>query len=353
MIEKSSFGQLPDGQEVDQYRLRNNNDTEIAIITYGAALQKFEVFSEKLGKSIDIVTGFDTLEGYIRDPSYKGAVVGRYANRIGDGKFHLDGEQHTVVANLAGNCLHGGSDGFSHRIWQVTMLSDSDEPSLQLCLTSPDGDQGFPGRLQMSVTYTLTHDNCLRIEYAATTSASTVFNPTHHAYFNLCGHASGDTFDQEIMVNADIYTPADETGIPTGELAHVDDSAFDLRQWVRIGDVLTNHKQALSVTSGLDHNFCLNKAAPRVFAEVGGARSAVSGLSMTVKSDMPGMQVYTGNFMSDDIPGKDGVRYAPHHAFCLETQFYPDSPNKPDFPSSTLLPGERFQSCTEYWIAQE
>lgn len=344
MITKDIFGQLPDGQTVERYCLTNGTGISVDILNLGGIIQRWRLGDKD---DTDIVLGFDDLDGYLKDDSYLGATIGRYANRIGQGKFSLNGVEHKVSVNLQGNSLHGGEEGFDKRIWQVTVISEGDAPTIELALTSKDGDQGFPGTLKTQVRFTLTQDNSLRIEYRAKTDRDTVFNPTQHSYFNLAGQHSGPVKGHQLQVFADHFTPADETGIPTGKVEQVSGSDFDLRQLQSIETLLAANDPRLKMTDGLDHNLCLNNnnSAEQKVATV---IEPVSGRTMEVFTDMPGIQVYTANFLSQGMLGKNGAQYGPYHAFCLETQFYPDSPNKEQFPTATLKAGEDFYSVTEY-----
>ena len=348
MITQDTFGTLPDGQEVYRYNLTNKAGVSVSVLNLGAIIQRWLLADEQ--KS-DVVLGFDDLQGYLNDECYIGATIGRYANRIAKGQFTLKGETYQLPANLAGNTLHGGTEGFDKRIWDVQVLSEQQDPSIELSLTSPDGDQGFPGTLNTKVCFTLTEDNCLRIEYQGESDADTVFNPTQHSYFNLGGQDSGPVTSHQLQVMADHFTPADETGIPTGEVEAVTGSAFDLREMREIQTLLAQDDPRLKMTNGLDHNWCLNldtrDGKPTSVAKV----VHPSGKSMEVKTTMPGMQVYTANFLGEGMKGKAGASYGPYHAFCLETQFYPDAPNKPGFPSATLEAGKAFKSVTEYWVS--
>ena len=346
MITQEIFGLMPDGREVIRYSLTNSNGVSLDVLSLGAIIQRW-----RLGNDTDIVLGFDDLDGYLQDGSYLGTTIGRYANRIGQGKFSLNGEQHNLSINLAGNTLHGGRDGFDKRLWRVSVIREQDSPAIELSIISKDGDQGFPGTLHMRVIFTLTEDNCLRIDYHAESDKDTVFNPTQHSYFNLAGQEKGPVVNHQLQVFADHFTPADETGVPTGEIADVEGSDFDLRSLQSIGDLLDRKDPRLKVTNGLDHNWCLNvKSCSDLPHLVANVIDPQSGRQMQVKTTMPGMQVYTANFIEQGMNGKNGAQYGPYHAFCLETQFYPDAPNKPHFPQATLKKGETFHSVTEYQL---
>lgn len=349
MIEKKHFGTMPNGEAVSAYRLINANNVSVNVLTLGGIIQSWEIPGEP---AVDIVLGFDTVEDYLNDVSYIGTAVGRYANRIANGTFTLGQHRFTLSKNLADNTLHGGRDGFHHRLWHIDATAEGMNPSIRLKLFSADGDQGFPGNLEASVEYQLTEDNCLCITYTAVSDKDTVFNPTQHSYFNLGGHGSGQTLHNQIQLNASHYTPADSASIPTGDLQPVIGTAFDLTKVTKIADVIASNDPEIAAANGLDHNWCLDdylddQQNHRVVAILS---DPDSGRALAVKTSMPGMQVYTGNFIGEGTKGKQGATYGPHHAVCLETQYYPDTPNKPNFPSATLKKGERFVSRTDYQL---
>lgn len=352
MITSKVFGLLPDGQQVMQFSLINDQGMQVDILTLGGIIRRWLVPSPVTGSLTDIVLGFDTLEDYLADQAYVGAVVGRYANRIAKGEFALEGKRYHVNINQGGHCLHGGSEGFNRRLCQAEVLADGDEPTLALSLVSPDGDQGFPGHLSVKVTYSLSSKNCLKVEYSAISDADTLFNPTQHSYFNLGGHQSGAVINQQIQVLASHYTPTDPSAIPTGEIATVTGSPFDLRQLTPIATPLNSTHEQIKIGNGLDHNWCLDAYKPGMqrpqLAAV--ATDHSSGISLMVSTTMPGMQVYTGNYLSATPLGKGLTVYGANHAFCFESQFYPDAANQQGFPSPTLSALERFYSCTEYAI---
>lgn len=349
MIKKTHFGEMPNGDQVDCYRLTNKNNISVNILTLGAILQSWEIQGDP---SIDIVLGFDSVDEYLADTSYLGTVVGRYANRIANGQFSFGERSYSLSTNLNGHTLHGGEDGFHHRLWQVEQISDQDNPSILLSIASVDGDQGFPGNLQASVEYCLSEDNCLQITYRANTDSDTVFNPTQHSYFNLGGHDAGAALEHLVQVNASQYTPADSLSIPTGNLRAVSGTAFDLNQALSVAEIIAKNDPEINITSGLDHNWCLDDYAENQGNHrlVGSILEPVSGRTLSVYSTMPGMQVYSGNFISEGTVGKRGAIYGPHHGLCMETQYYPDSPNKKDFPSAKLCAGSHFISRTDYQL---
>ncbi|MCF2948610.1 galactose mutarotase [Paraglaciecola aquimarina] len=349
MIKKQNFGTLSNGQNVEQYTLTNENGVSADILTLGGILRRFHV-PTKL-QSTDIVLGFDTLEEYVNDQSYLGTLVGRYANRINQGKFSLNGADYQVDVNQNGNCLHGGANGFNSYVWQATVLPDSNAPSLALEMLSHDGDQGFPGNIEVKAIYSLTHQNRLKIEYFARSDQDTIFNPTNHAYFNLAGQNSGDVTQHKISIEAGRYTPTDSNAIPTGELATVDATPFDFRTPTTIADVLALTHQQLEYGNGLDHNLCLDHfiSEQKDALYAGNAICAESGIEMKVYTSMPGMQIFTANHFAD-MPGKDGAIYQAHQGVCFESQFYPDTPNHGNFPSAELKANQDFYSVTEYEV---
>lgn len=353
MITSKVFGNLPDGQPVHQYSLTNAQGTRVDILTLGGIVRRWLVPDDTAAnKTTDIVLGFDSLEAYLEDEAYVGAVVGRYANRIAKGKFALQGTSYQVDINQGGNCLHGGQDAFNRRLWQATILAEGDEPQLALSLVSPDGEQGFPGELTAKVIYTLNAQKGLKIEYFAQSTAATLFNPTQHSYFNLGGHQSGSVTQHQVQIFASHFTPTDENAIPTGELASVTDTPFDLRELVTLATPLAATHPQLVIGNGFDHNWCLDAYQPAMAqpALVAKAVDPQSGRTLTVYSTMPGIQLYTANYLSAQPLGKEQTAYAANHALCLETQCYPDAPNQEHFPSAELPAGEAYFSVTEYRV---
>jgi aldose 1-epimerase len=347
MITTQYFGSLPSGQPVEEYTLTNQQGVQVSILTLGGILRSLQVPTNT--QPLDLVLGFDTLESYLSDDSYLGALVGRYANRISQGKFTLDNTDYQVDVNQAGNCLHGGPQGFNSYVWQATILSEENQPSLALQMSSSDGDQGFPGNIDVKVVYTLTEQNRLKIEYFANSDKNTVFNPTNHAYFNLAGHNSGSVVEQQISVAASHYTPTNENAIPTGELATVDNTPFDLRELTTISQALASNHPQIGYGNGLDHNLCLDSFTEKQTSAfyAGNAVCQESGLEMKVYTSMPGMQIFTANHFENKA-GKEGVIYQAHQGVCFESQFYPDTPNHKNFPSAELIAGQDFYSVTEY-----
>jgi len=336
-IAKEPFGKTSSGQTIDQYTLTNSNGLKTKIITYGGYITSLQV-PDRNGKFTDIVLGYDTLEQYVNDNAYIGALVGRYANRIAKGKFALNGVEYTLATNNGPNHLHGGIKGFNKAVWNAQPIDDANGPGLNLTYISKDGEEGFPGNLSCTVIYTLTNNNELKISYEATTDKATIVNLTSHSYFNLAGHNSGDILGHELMINADNYTPADETLIPTGQIAPVKGMNVDFAKSTVIGSRIAK------VTGGYDHNFVLNNKKSKL-----GLAARVyepkAGRVMEIHTTEPGIQFYSGNFLDGSAKGK-GTVYNKHCGFCLETQHFPDSPNKPNFPSVVLKPGEKYTHLT-------
>lgn len=345
------FGATPDGQQVSLYTLTNANGVEAKITNFGGIVQSLKV-PDRNSAMADIVLGFDTLDGYVNKHPYFGAIVGRYGNRIARGKFTLDGKEYTLAINNEPNALHGGLKGFDKYVWAATSFQDADAVGLKLTLESPDGDEGYPGTLTMTVTYRLTNENALEIHYEATTDAPTVLNLTNHSYFNLDGAGNGDILDQIVMINADKLTPVDKTLIPTGEMPEVAGTPFDFRTAKPIGQDINADNEQIKFGGGFDHNFVLNKGdgGMTLAARVVGPES---GRVMEVYTTEPGMQFYTGNFLDSTNIGKGGIVYAYRFGFCMETQHYPDSPNQPNFPTVVLRPGEKYDTTTIYKFSAE
>ncbi|MCL2488634.1 MAG: galactose mutarotase [Oscillospiraceae bacterium] len=338
-IVKSGFGRLADGREIDKYLLTGAGGLSVSLITYGAAIQQL-IFADT-----DLVLGFDTLEGYVAGNSYQGATIGRYANRIAEGRFPLNGKTIQVGYNEKGRgCLHGGIEGFESKVWEAAIISDGDEPSMVFTYLSPDGEEGFPGNLDTAVTFTVTADNILRIAYTAATDADTVCSLTNHAYFNLGGYASGDILDTVLTIRGDAVTPVSEKMCPTGEIRPVDGTIFDFRTSKPIGQDVFADDEQIKIGNGYDVNYVLSDSG---FRQAVTARSPKSGIKMTISTDLPATQFYAGGTLSEK-QGKGGNPLCRFQGFCFETQFYPDAPNQPHFPSPLLRAGERFRSVTEY-----
>jgi len=340
-VEKGIFGKLPDGAQIEFFTLTNARGTTAKIITYGATLQSLQV-PDKAGKFGDVVLGFDDLSGYLAPHPYFGATVGRFANRIAKGKFTLDGKEYTLALNDGPNTLHGGREGFSRKVWKAEIVQGAGVASVQFTYISPDGEEGFPGTLKTTVVYTLTADDQLKIDYTATTDKATPLNLTNHSYFNLAG--GGDILAHVLQLNADKYTPVDSTLIPTGKLAPVKGTPLDFTQPTPVGARIA---QLTGNPGGYDHNLVLNgengklKWAARL-------SDPASGRSLEVWTTEPGVQFYTGNFLDGTIKGKGGALCKKHAALCLETQHYPDSVNRPNFPTTILRPGAVFYQESIY-----
>lgn len=343
-IRKQPFGQTRNGEPVELYTLTNSNGVETSITNYGGRVVTLKV-PDRAGKFADVVLGFDSLDPYLGNSPYFGALIGRYGNRIGKARFTLDGKEYKLAANNGPNALHGGVVGFDKVLWKGEE-GTGEEPSLKLTYLSKDGEEGYPGNLSVTVVYTLTDRNELRIDYEAATDQDTVLNLTNHSYFNLAGEGVGDILGHEIMINADRFTPIDSGLIPTGELKPVKGTPFDFTKSTAIGARINDKDQQIQFGKGYDHNFVLNGGGGLTLA----ARVVEphSGRIMEVLTTQPGVQFYTGNFLDGSVKGKGGKAYPYRSAFCLETQHFPDSPNKPGFPSVVLKPGEKFTSTTVY-----
>lgn len=350
MIKQSNFGKMPDGSLVEQFSLSNHHGVSVEILNLGGIIRRWLIPNDN-NSHTDIVLGYETVNDYLADDSYLGALVGRYANRINQGKFGLAGKDYQTDINQAGNCLHGGNQGFNSKVWQSTVLSSTENPSIMLELSSPDGDQGFPGEMTVKVIYTLTEQNRLRIEYFAVAELTSVYNPTNHSYFNLSGHNNGSVESHQIQLLASHYTPTDDRAIPTGEIAEVDNTPFDLRKLTPISEPLSSKHQQIAYGNGLDHNLCLDAYDPqsKVATYAGKAVSNTNDITLKVYTTMPGMQIFTANHFANK-KGKDDALYQAHQGVCFETQFYPDTPNQPQFPSATLEAGKEFYSVTEYEV---
>lgn len=347
MSAPTSFGVMPDGTTVDLYTL-TAGALRCGVITFGGSLQSLRV-PDRAGKPVDVLLGFDALEPYRTHGKSFGALVGRFANRIGGARFTLNGTVHPLVANDHGvNHLHGGGLGYNRRVWKVDSASDN---ALTLSLFSPDGEEGYPGDLLVRVTYTL-EETGLTIDYRAVCDRDTVCNLTNHAYFNLSGHDSGLVLDQTIQLLADRYTPTDPLSIPTGELAPVDGTPMDLRRPAPIGAHIDEDFPQLVQAGGYDHNWIVNGEAG-VLRPAARAVSPSTGISMDVLTTLPGVQFYTGNYLAGCPAGKGGAAYDKRWGFCLETQFFPDSPNHPQFPSCVLRAGETFAHTTVFRFGAE
>jgi aldose 1-epimerase len=336
-IKKQAFGKTKDGKNVDLYTLTNANGLKTEIMTYGGIVRTLDV-PDRNGNFADIVLGYDTLNEYIENNPYFGALVGRYGNRIGKGKFTLDGVEYTLATNNGPNHLHGGIKGFDKVVWHAKPMEDEAGVGLKLTYLSRDGEEGYPGNLNCTVIYTLTNDNELKISYEAETDKATVLNLTHHSYFNLAGHSSGDILGHELMLTADNFTPVDEGLITTGEIKPVKGTLMDFTKPTPIGSRIAQ------VEGGYDHNYVLNNSNGSL-ALAASVYEPKSGRLMEIFTTEPGIQFYSGNFLDGSNKGKGAV-YNKHNGFCLETQHFPDSPNKPNFPPVVLKPGEKYTHLT-------
>ncbi len=335
---KEAFGKTPDGQEAFLFTLINETGIQAKITNYGGTIISLMV-PDSSNNFADVVLGFDNLDDYIKDNPFFGCLVGRYANRIANGKFKIDEVEYNLAINNGPNSLHGGTKGFDKVVWQGQELMSKEGPALKLTYTSKDGEEGYPGNLKCSVTYTLTSSNELRIDYYAVTDKTTVINLTNHSYFNLKGHDAPDMLEQMLYINADSYTVADENLIPTGEIETVKDTPLDFTCEMPIGS-------RIEEAGGYDHNYIINNPDGQLTLAAR-VTEPKSGRIMETLTTQPGVQLYTANFLDGSHKGKSAV-YNKYAAFCLETQHYPDSPNKPMFPSTILKPGQIYQHTTVY-----
>jgi aldose 1-epimerase len=343
-VSSQLFGRMPDGAPVYVFTLRNTRGAEARIINYGGLLLSLKM-PDRQGHMGDVVLGFDNLNDYITKSPYFGALVGRYGNRIAKGQFTLDGRQYTLATNNYPNALHGGLKGFDKVMWQPSVLASADGPSLKLTYPSHDGEEGYPANLSVTAVYTLTEDNALKLEYTATSDRPTIVNLTHHSYFNLAGQ--GDILQHVVMIPADKFTPVDSTLIPTGELRPVEGTPFDFRQPTAIGARINQDDEQLKFAHGYDQNWVFSKPLGQM-GLMARVYEPTSGRVMEVFSTEPGLQFYTGNFLDGTLKGKGGWVYQFRDAFCMEPQHFPDSPNKPEFPSVVLKPGETYHNIIIY-----
>ena len=348
-IKKESFGRTKDGKSVELYTITNSHGMEVRAITYGGIIVSLRV-PDKNGKLDDVVLGFDKLDGYLDKSPYFGAIVGRYGNRIANGKFTLDEKDYSLAKNNGPNALHGGLKGFDKAIWEAEPLQSKQRSGVAFTYTSKDGEEGYPGNLKTKVTYTLTEQNELVFDYQATTDKATPVNLTQHGYFNLAGEGTGDVLKHELMLNADRFTPVDKTLIPTGELRAVKGTPLDFTKPTVVGARIDDNYEQIAFGGGYDHNFVINRKADglQLAARV---YEPTSGRVMEVYTTEPGVQFYSGNFLDGTITGKQGHIYKRRYALCLETQHFPDSPNHPEFPSTILRPGQTLHSRTMYKFA--
>lgn len=347
-ITSEPFGQI-DGRPIARYQLANG-DLRVAILTYGGIIQSIEA-PDRTGAVADVVLGFADPETYCTANPFFGCITGRYANRIAAGAFTLDGTRYQLACNDGANHLHGGKKGFDKYVWAAETAQDADGVALTLSRTSPDGEECYPGTLDVRVTYQLTAANELRIDYVATTDAPTIVNLTNHSYFNLAGEGSGSIEDHDLQFMAARYIPTDATAIPTGEPAPVADTPFDFTQPRRIGDGLRDARSSQIVAGrGYDHTFVFDRRSDGDASLIVGVRALdpASGRTMTVLTTEPGVQFYTGNYLDGTLAGPSGRSYRQGDGFALETQHFPDSPNRPSFPSTVLRPGETYRSTTVF-----
>lgn len=346
------FGKLADGQAADLYTLTNKNGAVATISNYGGIITSL-MMQDRNGKFSDVVLGFDSLGKYVKDSPYFGALIGRYGNRIAKGKFTLDGRNYQLATNNIGNALHGGLKGFDKVVWRAFPKVGAQGPSLKLTYVSKDGEEGYPGTLKVSATYTLTNKNELKLVYSATTDKETVVNLTHHSYFNLAGQGNGTILDHVLTLDSSRYTPVDKTLIPTGKIAPLKGTPLDFRKPTPIGSRIDAKDEQLKFARGYDHNFVVDKLIPGTLARIAKVEEPKSGRVMEVFSTEPAVQFYAGNFLDGTLKGKGGKVYVRRGGFCLEPQHYPDSPNHKNFPSTVLKPGQTYKNTIVYSFSTE
>ncbi|HIG30119.1 MAG TPA: galactose mutarotase [Verrucomicrobiales bacterium] len=348
-VEKAEFGMTKEGEPVQIFTIENPNGVKVKLTTYGAMLTELHV-PDRNGGFTDIVLGFDDLESYLAGHPYFGVIAGRVANRIAKGKFSLNGKDYTLATNNAPNHLHGGENGLDKKVWKAEELIGSNAVGIRFAYSSPDGEEGYPGKLDIVVTYTLTEDNSLVIEYEAVTDQATPINLTNHAYFNLAGEGSGTILNQQMQIFADHFTPVDDTLIPTGEIGPVKGTSMDFTQPMTIGSRIG---KMVGDPGGYDHNYVLNKKQPGQSSLAVRVKDPSSGRVMEIYTTEPGVQFYTGNFLDGTLEGKAGNAYQKNDGFCLECQHFPDSINQPNFPSVVLNPGEKYTQTTIHKFTAE
>ena len=342
---RAPFGVTPDGTPVELFTLRNTQGMQLSVMSCGGTLVSLRV-PDRDGTLDDVVLGFDSLDGYLGHHHYFGAIVGRYANRIGRGRFELDGRRYQLPINDEPHHLHGGARGFDRVVWACEPFRGDQGEGLSLRHTSPDGSQGYPGTLNVEARYLLSDRNELQVDYLATTDKPTPVNFTQHSYFNLGGAGEGEILEHQLSIEADAFTPVDCTLLPTGKIVPVADTPFDFRAPVAIGARLGNPDPQLEYAGGYDHNFVLRREGPWP-THAARVMEPVTGRTLDVFTTEPGLQLYSGNQL-DGVAGRGGRRYGRHSGFCLETQHFPDSPNQPQFPSTILRPGTRYESRTVF-----
>ena len=345
-IKVERLGETPEGKQVELYTLTNENGVSASFTNLGGTWVSMLV-PDRDGQMADVLLGYDTLENLIKNPPHCGCVIGRNANRIGGAAFTLNGVCYTLEANSGPNNLHSGPDLYHNRIWEVELDESSLGSRVSFSLTSPDGDQGYSGNASITVSYTLTPDNGVELKYHMVSDADTIANFTNHAYFNLRGQESGSILDHQVWIDADTFTPADAVSIPTGEIVPVKGTPMDFTVMKPVGRDIDADYDQLKMAGGYDHNWVLNHK-PGEVGLCARAYDPVSGRSMEVYTDLPGMQFYTANFIKGEPVGKGGAVYGPRHAYCFETQYYPDAVNKPQFPSPILKAGEEYSTVTVY-----
>ncbi|WP_035823647.1 aldose epimerase family protein [Janthinobacterium sp. RA13] len=348
-VTQAPFGILPDGQPVSVFTLTNRQGMQVKVLDFGAIISEIHV-PDRDGSFADVVLGFERIEPYLANGAFLGAVIGRYGNRIAEGRFSLDGKDYQLAVNNAPNHLHGGNQGFHQVMWQAEPFTRDDAVGVTFTRSSPHGEDGYPGKLDVTVVYELDNDNALSLRYHAVTDQATPINLTNHSYFNLAGQ--GTILGHELSINADRYLPVDAGSIPTGELADVSGTPFDLRQSTVIGDNIALPHEQLRIGCGYDHNFVLNNQADDGLSLAATVRDPQSGRVMQVYTQEPGVQFYSGNFLDGSQPGKLCAN-SYRSALCLETQHFPDSPNQPHFPSTILRPGQVYQTETVYRFSAE
>jgi aldose 1-epimerase len=350
-VRKESFGKTGDGRPVDLYTLTNSKGMEVRAMTYGGIIVSIRV-PDKNGKVGDVVLGHDNLDGYLVNPPYFGAIVGRYANRIGNATFTLDGVKYSLAKNDGQNSLHGGLVGFNKVLWEGQEVKNAKGVGVAFSYLSKDGSEGYPGNLKVQVSYTLTDENQLMVDYEATTDKATPLNLSQHSYFNLAGEGSGDILGHELMLNASSFTPVDKTLIPTGEIRAVKGTPLDFTTPTAVGARVDDSYEQLAIGHGYDHNFVIDRKGNSL-ALAARVHEPTSGRVLEVYTTEPGVQFYSGNFLDGTIVGKQGHVYKRRNGLCLETQHYPDSPNHPNFPSTIVKPGTTFHSQTIFKFSTE